>query len=74
MQQIQKVHTKRIEYWTVNLVYWNYNNTAGQILDLFDLQWSYAGETTLNAQGVQETFATRQFELNLGDKAQITKI
>ena len=64
MQQQNKVHNKRIEYRTVNLVYWN-NEDDGTISttpNLFNLQKIYPGESTGN------TFLTRQFDLNLGDK------
>jgi hypothetical protein len=55
MQQQNKVHNKRIEYRTVNLVYWN-NEDDGTISttpNLFNLQKIYPGEYTGN------TFLTR---------------
>ncbi len=73
MQQVQKVHAERIEYRTVNLVYWNFEEAAN-VLDLFNLNKRYAGETTFNTNGTPLTFVTRSFDLNLGDKAQVKKI
>ena len=74
MQQINKVHKKRIEYRTITLNYWN---AAAPPIDLFKIDTFYLVENTTFTQfGVTapEAFITRTFDLNLGDKAQIKKI
>ena len=63
MQQLAKIHKKRVEYRTVNLVYWNGEEAALiDAPDLFNLTKIYPGEA------IGFTFLTRNFDLNLGDK------